>query len=241
MAAMATREVGNKPRWARWPRLAVLGLALALTTHPAAGPERPPDECPRPAGSAYAVKALRFNDGRSYAFVVTNNGPKPIRSISIGWGGPPYIEGSVKTEPASMGSPSGWKGRHLDQPDPRLPKSHSPTLVRYYWTAEEDAMLIEPGRSLSGFSVQLPTPHEMELAWLRSMRLQGVSVGTSDLPTDPPINDRLPPQPDLTRVSFEVWDDRRWCGSAVGTVVPDWAANVDAQDVSQPHQKKADE
>ncbi len=208
----------------RWSQLAVVGPVLALAPHLAADPARPPDECPRPAGSEYVVKALRFSDGRSYAFVVTNNGPKPIFSVSIGWGGPPYIEGSVKTEPTNVGSPTGWKGRHLNHPDPRLPKSHSPTHIRYYWVTDDDAMAIAPGRSLSGFSVQLPTPREMELAWLRSRESQGVPAEPSDLPRDPPINDRLPPQPDLTRVSFRVADYARWCGAAVGTVVPDLGA-----------------
>ena len=205
----------------RWRRLAVLSLALILATLAAGDPADSPEECPRPAGSDVVVKALRFSDGRSYAFMVTNNGPTPIRDINIGWGGPPFIEGSVKTEPTSLGAPSGWKSRSVMGQDPRLPGSHAHTLISYYWVAEDDAAGIEPGRSLSGFTIQLPTPHEMELAWLRSQKSQGFSAELSDLPRDPPINDRIPPQPDLTRVSFDVWQHIGRCGSAVGTVIPD--------------------
>ena len=205
----------------RWSRLAAFGSALALATPGAAQPPNQPRQCPRPAGSEVVVKALRFSDGRSYAFMVTNNGAKPIRSISIGWRGPPYIEGSVKTEPTSMGSPSGWQSSAVRGQDPRLPGSHSHPLISYYWSVEDDTAQIQPGRSLSGFFVQLPTPHEMELAYLRHLESWDPSVGPSDLPKDPPINDRLPPQPDLARVSFRVGQHVGRCGYAVGTVVPD--------------------
>ena len=207
-------------------RLAVLCPALALAPLAASDPTEPAEECPMPAGSEVVVKGVRFSDGRSYAFMVTNNGLTPIRSITIGWGGPPYIERSVKTEPTSLGSPSGWKSSSVMGQDPRLPGSHAHTLISYDWIVEDDAALIEPGRSLSGFTVQLPTPREMELAWLRSRKAQGVSAEPSDLPRDPPINDRLPPQPDLTHVSFRVWQHRGRCGFAVGTVVPDRGGNA---------------
>lgn len=205
----------------RRPRLAPFGSALAFATLAAAQPAQPGGECPRPAGTDYAVKALRFSDGRSYAFVVTNRGSRPIRSVAIGWGGPPFIDRSVKTRPTSMGSPTGWRGAPLYHPDPRLPESHSPVLVRYYWEVEDGSASIQPGRSLSGFSVQLPTPREMELAYLRDRESWGLSAEASDLPKDPSINDRLPPQPDLTRVSFVIGDHGRGCGTIVGTVVPD--------------------
>lgn len=199
---------------------AALCSTLAVAMFVAEGSADQATECPEPAGSEVVVKALRFSDGRSYAFMVTNNGPGPIFGISIGWGGPPYIEVASNTKPVSMGSPCGWEGLHLVHPDPRLPKSHGPTHIRYYWAVGDDATPIEPGRSLAGFSVQLPTPREAELEYVRHWKSLGLS---SELPTDPPLGDRLPPQPDLTRVSFEAYHHRPRCGEAVGTVVPERA------------------
>ena len=207
----------------RWFRSVVLGPTLALATLAVA---EPAGQCPRPAGSEVVVKALRFSDGRSYAFMVTNNGAGPIRSVALAWGGPPYIEATVKTEPVSMGSPSGWRSRTGRGQDPRLPGSHSHPLITYDWIAEDEAAWIQPGRALSGFAVQLPTPREMELAWLRERESRGAPAEPSDLLKDRPINDRLPPQPDLTRVSFLVWQDQGRCAEAVGTVVPDRSAGA---------------
>ena len=48
--------------------------------------------------------------------------------------------------------------------------------------------------------MQLPTPHEAELAYLDFWE----SLGPTELPTDPPLEDREPPQPDLTQVPFSV-------------------------------------
>ena len=167
----------------RWFRSVVLGPTWAFATLAAAEPAR---QCPRPAGSEVVVKALRFSDGRSYAFMVTNNGAAPIRSVRFGLGGPPYIEATVKTEPVSMGSPSDWRSRTGRGQDPRLPGSHSHPLIFYHWTAEDEAAWIQPGRSLSGFAVQLPTPREMELAWLRERKSRGAPADPSDLLKAPP-------------------------------------------------------
>lgn len=217
----------------QWCRLAVLCPALSLAPLAASEPTEPAEECPRPAGSEVVVKALRFSDGRSYAFMVTNNGLTPIRSITIGWGGPPFIERSVKTEPTNLGSPSGWESSSVMGQDPRLPGSHAHTLISYRWVAEDDTGWIQPGRRLSGFTVQLPTPREMELAWLRFWTSQeGALAKPSDLPKDPPINDRLPPQPDLTRVSFSVWQWGGRCDDTVGMVVPDRRENASDGDGS---------
>ena len=145
------------------------------------------------------VKAQRFGDGRSYAYLVENNGTAPIHVVTIGQGA--FISVDYSTEPASTGSPRGWKGEHVVVPDPRRPASHSATLIKYRWKAEDPAACIQPGLSLSGFSIQLPTPHESALAYLRR---DGVTRSPADLPWDPPFEERLAPQPDLTDVPFSV-------------------------------------
>ena len=78
-------------------------LALLAAAEPPAPAE---DECLK-AGADIVVKALRFSDGRSHSFMVTNNATSPIFLISIGDGA--FIEDSYHTQPASVGSPSGWK------------------------------------------------------------------------------------------------------------------------------------
>ena len=152
----------------------------------------------QPAGEV-VVKAHRFSDGRSYAYLVINNGTMPIFNVSIGRGA--FIEIDYSTRPTSIGSPSGWKGMDVWVPDPRWPQSHSPRLIKYLWEAEDPDAWIQPGRSLSGFSIQLPTPHESALAYLRVSK---VYQSLEDLPTDPPFEERLVPQPDLTDVPFKV-------------------------------------
>ena len=183
-------------------------------------------ECRKPAGSEVVVQALRFSDGRSYAYRVTNNGTSPIVYVTVGWAvgwGGEFIENNYSTEPVSLGSPSGWKGQYLPTPDPRLPESHSPVLARYWWYAEDwQTGGIQPGRSLSGFSVQLPTPQEAELARMQ----RNASLGLSTTPLrNPPLEERLPPQPDLTDVPFEIGRTVR-C-DRVGTVELDrgWDAS----------------
>ena len=182
------------------------------------------EECPKPAGSEVVVQALRFSDGRSYAYRVTNNGTSPIVSVTVGFGGDEFIENNYSTEPVSLGSPSGWKGQYLPTPDPRLPESHAPVLARYFWQAEDwQTGGIQPGRSLSGFSVQLPTPQEAELAYMQ----RNASLGLSTTPLrDPPLEERLPPQPDLTDVPFKIFGRFARC-DRVGTVELDrgWDAS----------------
>ena len=206
-------------------RLTVLCPVLALAALAVAEQLEPVEECPRPARSEVVVKALRFSDSRSYAFTVTNNGTRPIRIFAIGSVGTagPFIEDTYNSIPINMGSPNGWKGRHLGSTDPRLPNSHAETLIRYYWDSEDEESWIQPRRSLSGFVVQLPTPHETEII---SRRLNE-SWGLSGEPLkDPPLAERLPPQPDLMRVPFKVLGVAGKCQSAIGTVVPD---RVDAR------------
>ncbi len=184
-------------------------------------------ECRKPAGSEVVVQALRFSDGRSYAYRVTNNGTIPIVHVTVGWAvgwGGEFIENNASTEPVSLGSPSGWKGEYTPTPDPRLPESHAPVLARYWWHVEDsETGAIQPGRSLSGFSVQLPTPQEAELAYMQ----RKASLGLSTTPLrDPPFEERLPPQPDLTDVPFVI---RRYaqCPLLFGTVELDrgWDAS----------------
>ena len=114
--------------------------------------------------------------------------------------------------------------------DPRLPGSHSETLSRYFWereTAKTEG--IQPGRSLSGFSVQLPTPHEAELAYVHFRESHGLRT---KLPTDPPLEERLPPQPDLTQVPFRIGVYAR-C-PLVGTVELDSSWGADDRSAIEP-------
>ena len=181
--------------------------ALALL----AAAERPAlAECQK-AGDEIVVKALRFSDGRSHSFMVTNNATSAIYNLSIGDGA--FIEASYSTQPVSVGSPSGWKYTYVLGQDPRLPGSHSHTLTSYLWAAlKNPEAWIQPGRALSGFSIQLPTPREASLAFWES-------IGTPEQPTEQSLarmEARLPPQPDLTRLPFRVLLDRGPC--VVGTV-----------------------
>lgn len=195
-----------------------LALLAALA---AAQPSRPWEECFKQAGSEVVVQAFRFSDGRSYAYRVTNNGTKPLSFFAIGRGS--YIKGYQNTDPVSIGSPGGWTGMEMGYPDPRLPESHSPILTLYKWYAEDGTAVIQPGRSLSGFSVQLPTPREAELAYLQVLESAGVPA---ELPKDPPMAERMPPQPNLADIDFEVTSREERC-TVVGTVELDrgWSAS----------------
>ena len=187
--------------------------ALALLA--AAEPPAPAEDCPNQAGAEVVVKALRFSDGRSHSFMVTNNGTSPIFAISIGDGA--FIENSYNVQPVSVGSPSGWEYTYVLGQDPRLPGSHSHTLTSYLWSALEDPEAwIQPGRSLSGFSVQLPTPHEAVLAYFAFWESVGMP---EERPTEQSwarMEARLPPQPDLTKLPFEVLRSGERC--VVGTI-----------------------
>ena len=150
------------------------------------------------------VTAYRFGDGRSYAFMVTNNAKSAIYAFGVGRGsvgreGDTFIDASFATDPVSMGSPSDWTGTHVRTPDPRQPGSHAPTLIDYQWWPKDQDAWIQPGRSLSGFSVQLPTPREAALAHRDFWESRGFPA---ELPKERPFEERLPPQPDLTTVQF---------------------------------------
>ena len=200
----------QKPMARRAAPFAIAALATAAYAAPEECAEQPADDV--------VVKAHRFSDGRSYAYLVTNKGTTPIRAVYIGSGA--FIGIDYSTEPTSMGSPDGWRGVHAFVPDPRWPQSHSPRLIKYLWEAEDPEAWIQPGGSLSGFSIQLPTPQEAVLAYRRFL----VSIGsTADLPTDPPLEERFDPQPDLADVPFEV--ARSGARDAEGTVELDVSAN----------------
>ena len=175
----------------RAARYALAAVALVAAAAPA-------EECAEQSADV-VVKAQRFGDGRSYAYLVTNNGTAPIHVVTIGQGA--FIGVDYSTEPASVGSPRGWKGEPVVVPDPRSPAPHTATLIEYRWEAEDPDASIQPGLSMSGFSIQLPTPHESALAYLRR---DGISRSPADLPWDPPFEERLAPQPDLAEVSFGV-------------------------------------
>ena len=181
--------------------------ALALL----AAAERPAlAECQK-AGDEIVVKALRFSDGPLPFLHGDEQRDEPIYNLSIGDGA--FIEASYSTQPVSVGSPSGWKYTYVRGQDPRLPGSHSHTLTSYLWSALKDPEAwIQPDRSLSGFSIQLPTPREASLAFWES-------IGTPEQPTEQSLarmEARLPPQPDLTKLPFDVLRSGERC--VVGTV-----------------------
>lgn len=171
---------------------AIAALVVAAAATPA-------EDCAKQPGDDVVVKAHRFSDGRSYAYLVTNNGTTPIYAIYIGYGA--FIEIDYSTQPTSMGAPNGWRGTDAWVPDPRWPRSHSPRLIQYLWEAEDPDAWIQPGRSLSGYSIQLPTPHESVLAYRDFWESRGLPA---ELPTDPRLEERLDPQPDLASVPFQV-------------------------------------
>lgn len=200
--------------------------ATLAAAEPAGLDEEPTDSmasCPG-LGTQVVVRAHRFGDGRSYAFVVTNDAASPIVGFSVGLGsvnraGDTFIETSFATKPVSVGAPSGWTGMHVATPDPRRPGSHAPTLTRYLWSPEDLDTRIPPGRSLSGFSVQLPTPQESVLAYQHFWESHGFPA---ELPKDPPLEERLPAQPDLTTVQFGAFLSGKAC-VVVGDVQLDQA------------------
>lgn len=161
----------------------------------------PETYCPEDKADV-VVEAHRFTDGRSFSFMVTNNGTSPAYVVQIGRGGGRergFVKNAFSTRPISMGSPRGWKGGHVRGQDPRQPGSHSPTLISYLWTAEDPESVIQPGSSLSGFSVQLPTPEEAEDARVRFWKSQGFPAERRD-----PQKTRRTAQPDLTNVPFRI-------------------------------------
>ena len=181
------------------PRQAITCVfgALALL-----GASEPPDpveeECPKGEGDV-VVKALRFSEGPpAYSFMVTNNGARPIWNLTLGTLDDTFIAAQFETIPTSVGSPGGWEGMHVFAQDPRLPGAHSHSLIAYYWTAaDHPEAWIKPGRSLSGFSVQLPTVEE--------------------IPGKPR---RRPAYPELTDVPFRARGYGGRC-PIIGTVEPD--------------------
>ena len=126
--------------------------------------------------------------------MVTNNGTKPIYLVSLGGGEDTFIEVSFEAVPTNVGSPGGWNGEHVFGHDPQRPEAHSPTLISYLWDTEDPKARIQPGQSLSGFSVQLPAPRK-------------------DLPDE----ERRPAHPDLTDAPFQVYAYGARC-PAIGTV-----------------------
>ena len=134
-------------------------------------------------GPQVAVKALRFSqEPPSYAFKVTNNGTKPIRSVSLGSGGDTFLDASLEAVPTSIGSPNGWKGMHVFTPGLRRSGARSHSTISYVWIADDPNGWIQPGESLSGFSVQFAvTPDHIALD-----------------------QELRPMPPDLTRVPFAV-------------------------------------
>ena len=55
-----------------------------------------------------------------------------------------------ETVPTSVGSPRGWKGRHTF--------GYETPFLKYFWEAEDPEARIQPGQTLTGFTVQLPKP-----------------------------------------------------------------------------------
>lgn len=199
--------------------LAALAMLPATESVSSATTQDPETHCPE-GNPEVVVRAHQFSDGRSYSFMITNNGTTPILVVQIGRGGrdaDTFIKNSYSTQPVSVGSPNGWSGTHVQGRDPRRLGSHSPTLVSYLWTAEDPESGIQPGRSLAGFTVQLPTPQEAEIARVRFWELQGIAVELRD-----PNETRRAAQPDLTEVPFRASLSGTAC-IVMGRVVRDQA------------------
>ena len=131
--------------------------AAALAT---AGSSEPTIDCPQDS-SKVVVKAVRFSDSPpAYSFRVTNNGTRSVGIVVLGEDAERRLRIAPETVPTSIGSPTGWEGIHVFGQDPRRQKVHSPTLITYLWTAKKPEARIQPGQSLSGFSVQLPPGSE---------------------------------------------------------------------------------
>ena len=136
------------------------GVFAALAALGAVEPSKPvAEDCPHREGEV-VVKALRFNEGPpAFAFMVTNNGARPIWSLKLGTLEDTFIEAQFATVPTSVGAPAGWEGMHVFGQDPRLPGAHSHSLISYNWNAlDHPELWIQPRRSLAGFSVQFPEP-----------------------------------------------------------------------------------
>ena len=200
-----------------------LYLLAGLAVFAAAESETPALDCPRDSG--VVVKAIRFEgDPFHYAFMVTNNSKEPILEVTIGrgegrdgvWEGD--IEWASATVPITFGTPRGWKARIVRGQDPQVPEPHIRGLFSYEWRVDDQfewridereqgrGAGIRPGRSLSGFSVQLPTPWQSRFV----QRFSQIARGGRDPgifgPTD---EQRLQVQPDLRKVLFIATDGRR--------------------------------
>lgn len=147
-------------------KIAALGCLAALATSVGADQAPEPSSpskvggCP-PEPADVVVEVLRFDAGvLSYAFRVTNNDEGAIHSLAIGEdvGQLPPLIVPPDTVPTSIRAPSGWRGVHVFGQDWRKPGRHWTPAVSYVWIAEDEEARIQPGESLSGFSLLLPAP-----------------------------------------------------------------------------------
>lgn len=203
----------------------VMGLLATLASLAAADSVTPALDCPR--GSDIVVKAIRFEgDPFHYAFMVTNNSKEPILEVTIGrgegrddWWEEGDIEWASATVPITFGTPRGWKARIVRGEEKRLEsESEIRGLFSYEWSVDDQfewrpdelgqgrGAGIQPGRSLSGFSVQLPTPEQSRFTQRFSWIARGIGdpgiFGLTD-------KQRLKLQPDLRNVRFIAGDGNR--------------------------------
>ena len=131
--------------------VSVPALVISLSA-PAGGPTVCIDD-----SSEVVVEHRRFAEGPpAYVFRVTNRSTASVYVLVLGEGeGPsPSLPASTSNVPTSIGTPDGWKGRHvIDKEAERM---------QYVWTAEDVLARIRPTTSLSGFTVQLPLPKKKE-------------------------------------------------------------------------------
>ena len=203
----------------------VTGLLAGLAVFATAESETPALDCPR--DSDIVVKAIRFEgDPFHYAFMVTNNSPETILEVTIGRGkgrNGVWEEGDIKwapaTVPVTFGAPRGWKSRIVRGEEKRLEsESEIRGLFSYEWSVDDQfewriaereqgkGAGIQPGASLSGFSVQLPTPQQSRFTeryhWIASGAGDPGIFGRTD-------KQRLKLQPDLRNVRFIAGDGNR--------------------------------
>ncbi len=139
-------------------RKAFATIALLILAAPASGKaQEQPGQGPGGADcyqrDEIRVTAWKFaEDPPSYSFRIVNGSDFPAFSMTLG--GDPGLFSIYRA--TNIGSPQGWTGQTL--------RSYERGHIRYVWrpnippdeNISESPHLIQPGQTLSGFSVQLP-------------------------------------------------------------------------------------
>ena len=131
-------------------------------------------------GSVRVIAHKFAGDPPSYAFRVENGTDLPIGLISIGHGHEMYLKrDAIRTR--FVGSPSGWSGAV------QWCENRDCPYMRYLWTpmaADGESEVasgydIQPGESLTGFSVQLRSDYGDDLWDLRTLPFRVIASAPS--------------------------------------------------------------